>query len=87
MTAEHGYGPYSNGCRCDTCRAAKADYMRTKRARAAALRIAVEIATGGRIRYYAGDHFQHGLAGYQDLGCRCPTCTAAKSASDRKAGP
>jgi hypothetical protein len=28
----HGYGAYTRGCRCETCTAAKAEYMRKKRA-------------------------------------------------------
>jgi hypothetical protein len=30
--AEHGYGAYTRGCRCDTCRAAKREYVARRRA-------------------------------------------------------
>lgn len=72
--AEHGYNAYANGCRCDVCRAAKADYMREKRATARALRAADD----------AVPYLHHGISGYQDSHCRCHVCRAAKSAAVRR---
>ena len=74
--AEHGYGRYSNGCRCDVCRSAKTDYMRRKRITGRAKRRAAEADGHGR-HFVPG--ITHGISGYQDHQCRCRTCLAAKS--------
>jgi hypothetical protein len=77
--ATHGYGGYTNGCRCETCRAAKRQYMRDKRAKASQRRI----RTGNR-RFIA-EGITHGTyAGYADAQCRCYLCSAAKADQDRK---
>lgn len=64
----HGYNRYTHGCRCEECRAAKATYMRDKRARARAV--------GQRVV----EGIKHGTAGYKDHLCRCETCLGAKTA-------
>ena len=64
----HSYGGYTQGCRCDICRDAKAAYMR-KRRRAASLNPASGPVEG----------IKHGtLFGYQERGCRCDDCVEAK---------
>lgn len=74
----HGYTGYAtNGCRCDVCRKAKAEYMRAKRSEASRRRELVE-AGGGR---YLAEVPRHGLAGYRDAHCRCETCRAAASSA------
>ena len=75
MADEHGYIPYTHGCRCDTCREAKAAYMREKRARSARKR---KLAAAGGGRHFV-PQTQHGISGYQNHGCRCDDCCAAKS--------
>lgn len=92
MTDAHGYGPYTNGCRCDVCKAAKADYQRAKRAdaRAVAAQYTTPMKTSdrpvvpGRRRMRVGDlryvvaAAKHGsAASYIELGCRCIPCTDA----------
>ena len=62
----HGYGPYTNGCRCDICRAAKAAYQANRRA-------AASLATTP-----VPDGLTHGRAGYEEHGCRCEICVKAK---------
>lgn len=75
----HGYGGYTNGCRCDACRAGKRLYMRDKRHRASQRRI-----QAGHLRFIA-EGITHGTyAGYADAQCRCLLCTAAKADRDRK---
>jgi hypothetical protein len=65
--AEHGYNRYSNGCRCETCRAAKAAYIGERR------RAATARAAPGRVV----PGIKHGTRrGYKELGCRCEPCTA-----------
>lgn len=78
---EHGYSRYTHGCRCDECRAAKATYMREKRAEAR--RYAKQlISEKGR---FAAPIERHGIAsGYRDHKCRCLECTAAYSAAQRR---
>lgn len=66
----HGYGGYSKGCRCAKCRAAKAAYMRLKRA----------AEPTGHV-----DGITHGYAGYQDYKCRCDICRTAKYRAHKKA--
>lgn len=71
---DHGYSRYSVGCRCPICRAAKADYMRAKRAQAAEARRAAQAA--GAV--YVAPGITHGrLSGYRDAKCRCPDCSRA----------
>jgi hypothetical protein len=92
----HGYSAYTRGCRCDVCRAAKADYMRERRAKA---RKEAQLHTrsstgehGHRHTAFAPGSYRHEASipnhgtryGYEEAGCRCAECTAARSASDRK---
>ena len=91
----HNYGRYTNGCRCDVCKKAKADYMRERRA--AARRIAQKhtaTASGGHASGYtawapgATRHVanieRHGTRyGYEEAGCRCLDCTEARTVQDR----
>lgn len=94
--ARHGYGSYSHGCRCGVCRAAKADYMRDRRAAARARAQAnTRSSTGqrgaresarapGAYRNVASIE-KHGTRyGYEEAGCRCLECTDARMESDRK---
>lgn len=74
--SDHGYGRYSHGCRCEVCRAAKAAYLRRRRAVAAAL---ARKHTNGGWRHLA-QGVTHGTAFvYKDAGCRCGPCTEAAS--------
>ena len=75
MVAGHGYGRYTNGCRCQVCRAAKAAYVRAKRASAAELRVWCALF-GER---YEATGITHGITGYQDHHCRCEVCRVAKA--------
>lgn len=77
--SDHGYVPYTRGCRCEVCRNAKSTYMRAKRRRARRVRESV----GGRLFV---EHIRHGTAGYKDHSCRCEVCRAAKSAEDARRG-
>lgn len=82
--AGHGYGAYTRGCRCDTCRSAKAAYMRGRRAK--------KNYGKRRIQYFDGERCivavglaKHGTRyGYEERGCRCPTCRQAHNASDHR---
>lgn len=77
--SEHGYGRYTNGCRCDVCRAAKVERMReyrNKRRRARDL-----VKAGGGRNYVSG--ITHGYSGYQNYICRCRVCVAAATAEAR----
>jgi hypothetical protein len=77
--ATHGYGGYSNGCRCPICRAAKRAYMRDKRHKASQRR-----AQAGN-RHFVAEGITHGTyAGYTDAHCRCYQCSAVKADRDRK---
>lgn len=78
MARAHGYSAYTTGCHCEVCKAAKASYMRDKRASARELRIRAALF-GER---YEAQGITHGYAGYQDHQCRCPVCTAARSSWD-----
>ena len=72
--ATHGYGGYSVGCRCDECKAAKAAYMRERRAAAYVADSAPE----------ADPAVTHGTRfAYEERGCRCDKCMAAVRASSR----
>jgi hypothetical protein len=77
-TPAHDYDRYAGGCRCKTCRAAKAEYMRTRRAAKAQQRREHEAATG---RPYVAEGITHGITGFQEHGCRCFTCRLADSHS------
>ncbi len=79
VQVEHGYNRYTRGCRCPVCRKAKADYMRARRA---AARRWAQSVTGGR---YVADTDSHGTRyAYEELGCRCGSCTAARAAADAR---
>jgi rubredoxin len=78
----HDYARYSQGCRCETCKAAKADYIRTRRAAAAGLRR--QAVAAGQVYVAAG--ITHGASGYRDASCRCPVCCRAKKASQVRLG-
>jgi len=77
---DHGYVRYARGCRCEVCRQAKADYMRDVRATQRQSRVEVE-AAGGR---YVANVTVHGYSAYQNVGCRCATCRAAKAEADAR---
>lgn len=78
-TVEHGYNAYTHGCRCEVCRAAKAAYVRVKRAEA---RQYSRRHVGGE---YIARGITHGtISGYRDSMCRCPECKAVKRAVDRR---
>lgn len=69
----HGYGGYTNGCRCDVCTSAKAKYMRERRASArASTALLVEGITHGT------------QFGYEEKGCRCLPCTDASNKAHRE---
>lgn len=80
MTADHGYGRYTTGCRCDVCKAAKRAYGRNRRALARARRDAAR-AEG---REYVAAVVKHGLYAYQNHSCRCLTCKLANAQSSAK---
>jgi hypothetical protein len=66
--SEHGYGPYTNGCRCAVCKDAKADYMRERR-REGRRQASAEPVPG----------VKHGtLFAYDERGCRCGECLDRK---------
>lgn len=76
----HGYGRYSDGCRCEVCCEAKRTYMRARRQKAAARR---ELAAAGG-GYHFVPNITHGRSGYNEFSCRCPVCRDAKNGSDRR---
>lgn len=99
-----GVWQYGSGCRCDRARAAKAAYIRARRAAARERARAYEEAqraralaqlaeaqrrTGLPIRSMTLPRYRapiraHGTRyGYEEAGCRCEACTAARSAHDR----
>ncbi len=80
--SEHDYIRYTRGCRCDECRAAKAAYMREKRAHWARKRRLSEADGAGR-HFVAG--ITHGYSGYQDHSCRCEVCCASRARPGRVA--
>lgn len=83
MSVEHGYNRYSNGCRCEVCRAAKAQRQRESRAAWSRRRDWVKtFGSGGR--HYV-DGITHGYSGYANFHCRCEVCTAAKAAAQSRA--
>jgi hypothetical protein len=72
----HGYSGYSNGCRCETCRAAKADYMARRRADAYVTDSTPE----------ADPDITHGTrSAYEERGCRCAQCCANQETCSRYA--
>lgn len=78
----HGYGPYTHGCRCDTCRAAKATYMRRRRA---AAKLAAEADPN---RDVTTARVLHGTRhAYEEHGCRCTSCTQAEINAGRLTRP
>lgn len=80
---EHNYARYSyGGCRCATCKAAKAEYVRTRRAAAAELRRQA-VAVG---EVYVAAGISHGISGYRDASCRCDVCWRAAKASRVRRG-
>jgi hypothetical protein len=91
--SEHGYGRYTNGCRCEVCRAAKAAYMRKRRAFGRALAQQwTATSTGQRgnrsnawapgSKRYVAPIGTHGTrAGYDEHGCRCEPCTTHASST------
>lgn len=86
VPAQHGYIAYTNGCRCEVCRKAKADYMRARRAAARALAAKhTRSSTGARgarhnafapgaFRYLARNVLHGTRAAYDEHGCRCREC-------------
>jgi hypothetical protein len=80
MTADHGYGRYTSGCRCDVCKAAKVTYTRDRRAQARTRRDAARAAG----REYVATDITHGLYGYQTHKCRCFTCKLANAQASAK---
>lgn len=84
-TAGHGYVSYTRGCRCDVCRAAKAAYMSTRRAqgRSVSQDFAARYPTA-RLSTLP-DGVSHGTrSAYDERGCRCPECSAARADSDAR---
>jgi len=78
---KHGNTGYARGRRCRTCRAAKVDYMRARRAAALRRRRIVD-------GWPVADLQRHGTYyAYTQRGCRCPACRAyyAKRAQKRAA--
>jgi hypothetical protein len=69
----HGYGAYTQGCRCPECKDAKAAYMRERRSTAylAATPEPVPDVTHGT------------RSAYEERGCRCPECKAAQEYCSR----
>ena len=71
----HGYNAYSNGCRCQTCRDAKAAYTSSKRKQATANARPGVPVEGAR----------HGTrVAYKDHGCRCEACVQVMRAIWRR---
>ena len=84
MTRAHDYSGYTGGCRCDTCRAAKAAYMRGRRG-AARREGARDLAETGERRTV--QWISHGTTGYYEYGCRCERCLGEKAAHERRRYP
>lgn len=76
----HGYGRYTLGCRCETCKAAKTERTRMYR-QAARLRRDAARAEG---REYVAAGITHGLSGYQAHACRCLVCKVANAQASAK---
>lgn len=80
-TTTHDYTNYTYGCRCPICRQAKADYMRARRAEASA----TARRNSTPISRHIADTPTHGTRyAYEERGCRCQPCTAARTDSDRR---
>ena len=72
----HGYGGYTNGCRCRICADAKAARMRERRA-------AAYVTDSGPV---TDPTVTHGTRfAYEERGCRCETCVTAERSSSRYA--
>lgn len=97
MSAAHGYVAYTYGCRCEVCRAAKADYMRARRAQARTVTYAIPGANATSQRPTNGSAFSPGAVrfvasiprhgtryGYEEKGCRCRACTSARTTADAR---
>ena len=80
--ADHGYNAYTHGCRCEVCRAAKAAYMREKRAQAKHVGLVrLNLRKPGEYPRPTVAGITHGTPhGYNDNGCRCLDCTLAATA-------
>ncbi len=78
MIGTHGYGGYTQGCRCETCTDAKAAYMRRRRTDAYTADTAPETdpAVTHRTRF-----------AYEERGCRCDACVTAERRSSRHPWP
>lgn len=63
LVRTHDYVGYTEGCRCDTCKAAKAEYMSARRAAAAADPVAAVSGVTHGTRF-----------AYEERGCRCQRC-------------
>ena len=75
----HTYGAYAkkkNPCRCAKGWAAKAAYLRERRAKARA-----EIPADGE---HIVDGIKHGSYGFEERGCRCEICVAARREADKR---
>lgn len=84
MSESHGYVPYTRGCRCEVCRAAKSDYMRERRKVAKMPARDVQVRADGTVLMIAKD-IRHGTRhGYEEYGCRCTPCRIAHNTSDRR---
>lgn len=76
------YNAYTHGVRTPEARKAKADYMRRRRAEARRRAREFGQRTGGR---YIAPIDNHGTRyGFEEAGCRCAACVAARNASERK---
>lgn len=80
---EHGYGAYSNGCRCSVCQDAK-------RVRQRALRDVWRVLYQTHkdqfdYPYVVEANITHGYAAYVNFFCRCEVCTAAKARCTQRA--
>jgi len=94
MSDRHGYGPYTHGCRCDECKAAKREYIRERRrvAREAARKHTTNlrgVVGNGRLGWPSGTerHYvpgvKHGTSyAWFERGCRCIDCTRWRSANE-----
>jgi hypothetical protein len=68
---DHTYNTYARGCRCLTCKAAKAEYMRVRRAEAR------DLAAFLRSRKPLHPFGSGSVAQYEERGCRCYECVQA----------
>lgn len=87
----HGYGKYSNGCRCEVCKAAKAAYMAKRRRFGRGIAQRWTTHTPGRpalsepgVGRYVAPVESHGTRfAYEEHGCCCLPCTDARAEHDR----